>query len=276
MQRSLALILLFVFLAPWAQAQDIVTGLTLWYKLDDGSGTAPVDSSGNARTGTLGGTANWLTAGSCKVAGCLRLVAANSNVVTQAANLVTTLMTNDNGTMAAWVNPHGTPSASGVTTSLPGVIGDASGFAGIHRGNRTAGGDNFYFYLWDSAEKSFAVTYTVDTWVHLVWVRTGNPTNTLTAYKNGVIDGTPLTTAPIGGGGTTVIGKSTTGTNFLEADLDEVRVYNRALTAADVAALFAFPVAGGNRWRMMQRTTLLKTVSAWLWPGGLRVARTPR
>jgi hypothetical protein len=271
MKRSLALILLLLVLAPWTQAQDITTGLTLWYKFDDGSGTAPADSSGNTRTGTLAGTATWLTAASCKVGGCLRLVAANSNNVTQAANLVTTLMTTDNGTMAAWVNPHGTPVASGVTTSLPGVIADVGGFVGIHRGNRTVGGDNFYFYLWDNAEKRIDVTYTVDTWVHLVWVRTGTPTNTLTAYKNGVLFGSPLSTGAVGGSGTTSIGKSSTGSAFLEADLDELRVYNRALTAADVTALFQVGQATlGNRWRMMQRERWDQTLARWLFAGRWR------
>jgi hypothetical protein len=266
MQKSLVLLLLFVLLAPWAQAQDITTGMTLWYKFDDASGSAPADSSGNGRTGTLGGTANWLTAGSCKVAGCLRLVAANSNVVTQAANLVTTLMTNDNGSMAAWVNPHGVAFASSVTTSLPAVITDTSGFAGIHRGNRTVGGDNFYMYQWDGAEKRIDVSFTLDTWVHLVWVRTGTPTNTFSAYKNGVLFGAPLATSPTQTGGTTAIGRSSTGgSNFLEADVDEIRVYNRALTAADVAALFAFPPASGNRWRMMQRWH--RALERWLWAG---------
>lgn len=42
-----------------ASASDVSTGLVAWYKLDETTGTAAVDSSGNGRNGTVAGTASW-------------------------------------------------------------------------------------------------------------------------------------------------------------------------------------------------------------------------
>jgi hypothetical protein len=104
------------------------------------------------------------------------------------------------------------------------------------------------------------VTYTNDTWVHLVWVHGGG---NLTAYKNGVIFGSATASGNTGGGGNTAIGYQ--GSNSVNSDIDEVRVYNRALTALDVAALYQYGIAGGNRWRMMHRWR--EHLERWLWAG---------
>jgi Concanavalin A-like lectin/glucanases superfamily len=273
MQRSLVLLLLFVLLAPWAQAQDITTSLTLYYKFDDASG-APQDSSGNARHGTLSGTATRLSGGSCKLDGCFGFSAANSTLVTQAADAITTLMTTTNGTFAAWVNPHGTSADRPNAWTLPAVFHDSGGAVGISRGTVSGANDSFWAWNWGSAFHVTGTSYTLNQWVHLVWVHSAS--TTLTLYKNGVSAAT-VATAATGSSGTTLIGQGYAALGFLDADLDELRFYNRALTAGDVQALFTFGQATlGNRWRMMQRTKMRETIAAWLWPGGRRVAHTSR
>ena len=42
---------------------NTTNGLVGWWKLDDGSGTSAMDSSGNGNTGTLNNSPTWTTSG---------------------------------------------------------------------------------------------------------------------------------------------------------------------------------------------------------------------
>jgi large repetitive protein len=276
----LALLLSVAHLA-WA---DITSNLTLWYRFDDGSGTSPVDSSGNGRTGTMVGTPlpTWLASGSCKIGGCLTFAGTTDpSAVTLGANVVTALLTTTAGTMAAWVNPHGAAPDGTTVFALPKVMGDNAKYLSITRGTINGLNDSIWMYNWDTDEDRIGVPYTIDTWVHVVWVHGGGM---LTAYKNGVLaspvvstcaNANPCASGTTGGGTLLEIGLRDAGS--VRADIDEVRMYNRALTATDVQELFAYDgVVFGNRWRMMKWMTILTTVYAWLWPGGVRFASTPR
>jgi hypothetical protein len=261
------LVCLLLLLPQLVWAQDITTGMTLWYRFDETSGTTPADSSGNARTGALAGTQHWQPAANCKVVACLGFVKADSNVVTLNVDLVTTLMTVSTGTLALWVNPHGPPSnQTSVVYALDGIIADNNNNVGITRGTIASANDGFWFYNFAAVADSMSVPYTVDTWVHLVWVHGGG---TLTAYKNGVVSGGPITSGNTSSGSSqTRIGcnSGAAGTAFSTADIDEVRVYNRALTATDVTTLYQFGLATlGNRWRMMQRWH--RALEHWLFAG---------
>jgi hypothetical protein len=274
MKRSVVLFLLLWLLAPWAQAQDITTGLTLWYKFDETSGTVVADSSGNGRNADASGTVTWLSGSACKVVGCLGFGATRTTGVQPqtAVLLSSTLMTLAAGTMAAWVNPHGPPpDHASLLSALPEVIGDNTQYAGIHRGTIAGANDAFRFYHWDVNADVLLVTYTVDTWVHLAYVYGGG---NLIAYKDGVQFAT-MASGSTGGAANMLIGFG--GPSVLNADIDEIRTYTRALSATDITTLYQYGLATlGNRWRMMQRSTLLKTVAAWLWPEGRRFVRTSR
>ena len=79
------------------------------------------------------------------------------------------------------------------------------------------------------------VSLTVGQWYRIVAVRAGN-TNTL--YLDGQVIGTQTagTAANVGAGGSAAIGKlATTTARFMNGLLDEVRLYNRALTPEDIA-----------------------------------------
>jgi hypothetical protein len=265
----LSLLLLIFVVHSTAWAQDITTGMTLWYKFDDGSGTAPVDSSGAGRTGALAGTQHWQTAANCKVVTCLGFVKADSNVVTLGVDLVGTLMTVSAGTLAAWVNPHSAAVDHPTNVfALEGIIVDNNNNLGITRGTIASANDGFWFFNWPGAYTSMSVPYTLNTWVHLVWVHGGGQ---LTAYKNGVVSGSPITSGNTGSGSAQTRIGANSASNFSTAEIDEVRVYNRALTAADVTALFQVGQATlGNRWRMMQRERWDKTLARWLFAGRWR------
>jgi Concanavalin A-like lectin/glucanases superfamily len=270
MTMRAVLLLMFVvtlWVAP-AWSQDITTGMTLWYRFDETSGTTPQDSSGNGRHANAASTVTWLSGSACKVAGCLGFGATRTTAVSPqtAVFLSTTLMTAAAGTMAAWVNPHGAPpNHPSAISGLPVVIGDNAQWSGIHRGTIAGANDGFRFYNWDINSDILLVTYTVDTWVHLAWVHGGG---NLIAYKDGVQFAT-MASGNTGGAANVQIGFISSIT--LDAEIDEIRTYTRALSAADITALYQFGLATlGNRWRMMQRERWDKALARWLFAGRLR------
>ena len=96
--------------------------------------------------------------------------------------------------------------------------------------------------LWDNTVILTGNTaVSVNTWYHAVMVRSGSSGNwTATLYLNGVSDGSAITaTDPNGTNQKTYIGAIHPGTTFLFSGLiDEVRVYNRALTADEIKRLY--------------------------------------
>ena len=76
-----------------------------------------------------------------------------------------------------------------------------------------------------------------DVWYHLACVRTASP-KALTCYKNGVSLGSlAYTTTPVTGVNAYQVGAGYSAYKF-QGTIDEVRVYNRALSAAEVLALY--------------------------------------
>jgi hypothetical protein len=80
-------------------------------------------------------------------------------------------------------------------------------------------------------------------WTHVAVTRSGS---TGTLYVNGaqVAQNTAMTLSPSSLGSTTQnwIGRSQYGSDaFLDGQVDEFRIYNRALSAAEVLALFQIP-----------------------------------
>jgi hypothetical protein len=69
---------------------------------------------------------------------------------------------------------------------------------------------------------------------------------TYSVYINGVLDGTATLggTVPVNPGLTFRIGGDSTGANLFVGLIDEVEVYNRGLSAAEVAGLAASTTAG--------------------------------
>ncbi len=76
-----------------------------------------------------------------------------------------------------------------------------------------------------------------DVWTHLACVRDGA---TMTLYTNGVATGTgTATTSPVPSSAELRLGQSSTGEESLLGDLSDVRLYRRAPSAAEIAALAA-------------------------------------
>lgn len=117
--------------------------------------------------------------------------------------------------------------------SLGGSSSDKNIFLGWNGSFHT-----FVFRVWDGSEKETVATTDPDnnTWYHVVAVHNGS---NIRLYVNGVQEGTPTTA-----GSTSVIDNYYLGysdqvvDSYLDGSIDDVRIYNRALSATEIANLY--------------------------------------
>jgi hypothetical protein len=187
------------------------------YSFSEGAGTAVADSSGNNNTGTLGSGVTWTTQG--KFGDGLLFNGTGFVTVANAASLQLT----SGMTLEAWVNP------SAVTSAWRDVIykGNANYYleATSPGGLPAAGGTS-------AGSVRGPKALLVNTWTHLAVTY---DRATLRLYVNGTQAATQGATAaiatstnPLQIGGDSIYGQ------FFQGTIDEVRVYNRALTAAEI------------------------------------------
>ncbi|MBN2131794.1 MAG: LamG domain-containing protein [Sedimentisphaerales bacterium] len=212
-----------------------VTDPTLvgWWTLDEGEGTTAVDWSGHGNHGVLIGNPQWVDGyhgGALDFDG-------NDHVDTGNATDLATW------TIAAWVTSPRAPSS-----------GSASG--PVHR-------EKNYQLDWNHADEVFrgaaamrvgetwhAASFGAlegNTWYHLAATFDGTA---LTSYKNGVlvVSNTAAAGTPDAETGTLLIGRhSTASGNYFAGTVDDVRVYDRALTEAEIAEVMrGKPLLAGN------------------------------
>ena len=96
----------------------------------------------------------------------------------------------------------------------------------------------FYHAINDGAwaEYSSDVTPTTGIWYHVVWTRNGS--SNLNFYLNGILSKSFTSVkVPRNSNINTYIGAAVTGGN-MNGSIDDVRIYNRALSAAEIQALY--------------------------------------
>jgi hypothetical protein len=202
------------------------------YSFNEGSGTTVADASGNGNNGTLSGTA-WSAAG--KYGNALSFSGTSARVtIADAPSLrLTNAMT-----LEAWVKP------STVTAAWRDVIykGNDNYYLEGTTGNsgRPAVGGTF-----NGADANLYGTaaLSVNIWTHLAGSYDGT---TLRLYVNGVQVSTvnqagllQTSNNPLQIGGDSIFGQTFQGL------IDEVRVYNRVLTASEIQTDMNTPVGGG-------------------------------
>jgi hypothetical protein len=191
------------------------SGLVAAYSFNEGTGTTAADASGTGNTGTLT-DATWTTAG--KYGGALSFDGSSALVsVLDAPSLhLSTAMT-----LEAWVKP------SAVIDGWSDVIykGDDTYFL---EGIPAVGGT--FGSTWD--ETSGPAALSVNTWTHLAGTYDGVM---LRLYVNGIQVSSQTQTGnlatssdPLQIGGDSIYGQ------YFEGTIDEVRVYNVALTATQI------------------------------------------
>ena len=220
------------------QATAIVTppptGLVAAYSFNEGTGTTVLDASGNGNTGTLTST-TWTNTG--KYGNALSFNGSTSWVtVPDSASLHLT----NKMTLEAWVNPN---LLNGAWRTV--MIKQQTG-AGVA------------YSLYEDTDQHVPVTQAYTTgendaygtallalniWTHLTATYDGS---TLKLYVNGsLVASAPVTGNLISSTGALRIGGNSVWGEFFSGLIDEVRIYNRALTPTEIQSDMQTPVGTG-------------------------------
>jgi hypothetical protein len=200
----------------------ITSGLILYYKFDEGSGTTALDASGNSRNGTLSGTippsyvTGYIGTNALSFNGLHSYV---DSGVDSAANLGT-----GNFTAVCWIKT--TYGSTEVAIGKNSGVGDkywlgTSGTAfGSVNGHNITGGSSV----------------SDGNWHHLAMTCNGG---TITVYLDGTSVATGSYTGACNPSGNMHVGDWGTSAQFRwNGSLDEVALYNRALSGAEISTLF--------------------------------------
>lgn len=209
-----------------------------YWKFDAGSGTIAADSSGNGHTMTLFNAPGWLTASSCTVNGCLAFNGTNeygssaldlsgTNVITLAFWMKWTAYANDNRSALEF-----TPNFNNALTGFL-IVPDESVSGQFQAGVRGNAGYNQVNFPRPSA----------GVWHHYAFVM--NKGASAATQVVPYVDGQAISyTKPTAAANTNNFGKdsvfamSRAGTSqFGSGNLDEVRIYPRALSASEILSL---------------------------------------
>src|SRR3989344_2805924 len=207
------------------------SGLIAHYTFDEGSGTTAGDSAGS-NTGTING-ATW-TRGKVG-SGALQFDGVDDYILIPAGS---SLDQNGEMSVAAWVRPTTVAAGSmGIVVNVdPAAFGSSDYNLEI---NRTAGR---FSTVWANTIIATDTTpLSANQWVHGVMVRSGSSGDwTVKFYVNGVLSSTDTgnTTNPAGTNEETKIGALTASAQRFSGIMDDVRIYNRPLSAGEIAQLY--------------------------------------
>jgi hypothetical protein len=189
-----------------------------WWQFNEGSGTVAIDSSGNGNNGTIYG-ASYVPG---KYGYALSFNGLNNYVeVPNSVSLNPSVIT-----LTAWINWNGT--SSGFQWIVAKAIGPQYGLQ-IDPGSVYLR----FFVNGGAGSVTSSVAVSPNQWVFCCGVFDGS---TLTVYVNGVASGTVSYSGSISSGsGNVEIGGNTA---WFNGTIDEVQIYNRALSAAEIQALY--------------------------------------
>src|SRR5205823_8390013 len=206
------------------------TGLVAAYGFNEGSGTTAADASGRGNTGTLS-NATWSASG--KYGGALSFNGVNAWVtVADAASLDLTGAL----TLEAWVNPIAIVTGRTVILKEAGTEEVYSLYADENMPRPLAAVRINSAYSTTTGTTQLPI----NTWTHLASTYDGT---TLRLYVNGTQVGSTPTTGNIDvSSGVLRIGGNAIWGEYFSGLIDEVRIYNRALTAAQIQTDMNTPV----------------------------------
>lgn len=189
----------------------VAPGVAYW-KFDEGSGTTAADSWGS-NPGTLYGP-TWTTSG--KYGNALVFDGTNDYVNVAKSDIATPW------TAGMWVK------RTDSTATCVCLMSSTSHALKLEQWNNT---NKVGYTKFGVADYTFNYTAPVGTWVHLTFVGTSSG---VSLYVNGTFQEslTGVISCPM-----TRIGSKCDGTEFVKGTLDEIKIYNRALSASEIAAL---------------------------------------
>ena len=229
MRPGILLLLFLVMPAPAARATDIVTGLVGHWKLDETSGTTARDTSGKGHPGTLyniaspaTATSGWTSSG--RFNGALAFDGSNDYVLVSGLTWTPVAFS-----VAWWIYPLTSVNYNqGMMASVGWGAWDAhtSTAGAMYVG--TDGTTRF------SPSELPAGTMELNKWQFFTYTYNGSQGR---FYKDGALVAGPKTQnqSVAWGGFSMGIGIAN---NTINGSIDDVRIYNRALTQTDITALY--------------------------------------
>jgi hypothetical protein len=188
------------------------SGLVGYWPLDEGTGSTTQDLSGNNKTGTF--TSGVWSAG--KIGGALLC----SSTIVSTADLGVPV--NGPGTFSAWINMTISAVAKGSTNQI---------FSNFYQHAA-----NNYFYNTHGADYFPPLIPAINSWHYIVFTWNGNTATSIMYY-----DGVKYPVVVQMSGNVDALGSVNicgVGGSFFSGLIDDVRIYNRTLNAAEVMALY--------------------------------------
>ena len=205
------------------------SGLVGYWKFDEGTGTSSTDSSGNNNPGSLISSPTWTTG---KVGGALSFNG-SSNYITLASYPLSDMSVSNSG--CAWIL------TSNISNSNEG--GGARGAfdfsPNANSGIRLAQSSGYVYFVYQSGGTTYSqrtnnVVLSNNNWSYVCYVFNGSA---ITGYINGALAAT-VTASNNPYHTVRIIGASFTTAGRWLGNVDEVRIYNRALSAAEIYAFY--------------------------------------
>jgi fibronectin type 3 domain-containing protein len=215
------------------------TGLVAAYAFSEGSGTTVADSSGNNLTGTIVG-ATWTTGGRYGNALSFNGGSSYVDLGNPAALRLTGSMT-----LEAWINAAANPPDDGQ------IVAKSDGSGGWQfKTSPDTGPETFGVAITGSTgsntQRYSTTVRALNTWYHVAGVYNA-PAGTLDIYVNGVLNSgtlrgvSPVPTSQVDNAINANIGRRTGGFYF-NGLIDEVRIYSRALSQAEIQTDMSTPI----------------------------------
>lgn len=202
----------------------------------DGTGTTAADSSGNSRPLTLAAPTLWATRGS------------RTGILPYASGLLGPAASLTTWSLMAWVY------VDTAATAWGGIVGDAAQTFWLE-----VGSGNAWDFSFPAGTANASTALPTGTWAHLAVTASGSAT---TIYLNGSnVGGYAASSAFAFGSGTWYAGQTGDGSVF-PGVVSELRLFDTALSAADVTTWMGTAVASGTKVTA-ERSTSWNTASSW-------------
>jgi len=243
MKKLVFLAVLLVFVGS-ACAADTTTGLVGWWKMNEGSGSQLLDSSGNGNNGNIGSKDTWIAGGGLNFDGGAW---GESGIGFNNAELIPDLNLGSQVTVsykAQWDSLTGAGyTYQGLDSAGTRVLSSECP-TGTHMLNHFGGTNEWAWEAFNDQDSRFIYSKNGvnKTWGD--WITITQTVNFETGDYMVYVDGILYTSATGKTGTFTGLKSFTIGRNDFggtSANMADFRIYNRALTADDVAALVPEP-----------------------------------
>ncbi len=255
MKKAVPLFLSVVFFAvPFVSAHaDISTGLVGWWKMDEGAGSNVIDYSGSANTGTSVSTPSY-------VAGEIGPYALSFNGTSQYFDVPAMTVNYSAITVSAWIKPSNVGAGDN-----PRIVAndhtdsDNKGFQLMYN---NGGATGFFDVGNGSAEgrATWSQQLVNGKWYLYTGVYDGSH---VYAYINGVQVASSTLTGSIAASGVDVnIGRNQAyAGDYFPGTVDDVHMYNRALSATDVLQLYNYANLSANEMTSPSYTITINSIN---------------